>query len=1423
MSIPSSHPIRRFALRALALTTALAAWCIPVLAQDVHATATGSHTLELRGTTQIYFTENDDCPGDEFAPPCIIRSKGTSGASIGSYVRYQAPTDVTSVYSKSIGVNIFGDFAWLGKNALLSGPTATPLAARSATGSLEDEVAADTQFFYWSENDRIYRTPVSGGATELVVDAPGPVENLVADGGGGVLYTASFDILYHTVPGATPGSFVTAIGPANVMSLTVDQTHVYAAARTGGGGLTFTLYRAPLANIAAFTAGVQLGTVGDGDTNVESITNDETYLYFYKYGSGASSRVINRLAKSAWNGSPASIAPLTPVVNTLFDLVTNGQALLYRGDNLIWRLDLQDIEPVSASLSISEVVVNQGVSGIDSFILIEDKPGIVWVEPSVDELSGVSEVTARVDLRRLVAPGVPMPGTITLTQTKRLAAGHVVNRDDPSTVFQFELPLNWRSGGGEIEATIRPVGVSGPVSTDVALLPALGFRPKTHVCVKFLPLALVGEPTYFVRNPLTGVFSPGFLDIWRRFETVYPVPEMRWYTQWTPLRKPQFLGPTAPFNMAANADGPSADSDHVMGALLEHNITDSAPDYCGGQNARTHYVAMVPAQINTTNPNTGFTTQARGSFGEPFSWLKMRNTGTGFNSGNAGLTMAHEFGHNTNNLIGDDEHWQHVRCGIPNTADFNNLYPFDQCSIGLAPEGPGDNNGVNGPVLFEAWGHDRISGQRIGVTEASDYLASSASRWASFYRWGRLMQKIEDKPGSRTATRAPAPTSDVVAITGLLSGDENAIEVLRLDHFPPGIEVTEINTELSGACMPTFEYALAFVDANGVELDRQPLNPTCSEDDFGEGGYFFHATVPHVPDTAKLFVLRDEETELWSFDVSSETPEVTINNPLPFDSLAGGFTVEWDAFDPDGDVMTYSVQYRIDGADTPWMLLASGLTETAFDVPDPSLIPGSSGAEIRVLASDGYNVGSATVDPLDLPDNPPAPAILYPLNGAAYTINDPVPLNGRALDPETGDAALDWILAGPTTSTFSGKDVLIEDLAPGLYDVTLNATDGSGNLGATTSTFVVEDKFVPTTSAPQLDGFCDDTGYAVDETPVPLRYGDGRTATARYVRSGSHLYVCMQDLERLASPVNSLVTLSFDTDAGGGSVPQAEDLAVRLFENGGLQTQTGAGPTVWSLDAEPTGVEYLATVSDATRWAAEVRIDLSRLGGWDHFANIALSHADLSMGETWSWPRDADNTFPATWGRAAFGGGFAQSIAFPAVPDVALTESWVAVNASATSGLPVTLTSLTPAVCNPDSEGFAHFESAGTCTLVASQPGNAVFAPAADVSRSFLVLDASQDSDGDGVPDVLDNCTLALNPDQIDVDGDGFGNQCDADFNNDCIVNALDLGQLKQKFFTSDPLVDMNGDGVVNALELGLLKQAFFEPPGPSGTAQDCD
>lgn len=97
------------------------------------------------------------------------------------------------------------------------------------------------------------------------------------------------------------------------------------------------------------------------------------------------------------------------------------------------------------------------------------------------------------------------------------------------------------------------------------------------------------------------------------------------------------------------------------------------------------------------------------------------------------------------------------------------------------------------------------------------------------------------------------------------------------------------------------------------------------------------------------------------------------------------------------------------------------------------------------------------------------------------------------------------------------------------------------------------------------------------------------------------------------------------------------------------------------------------------------------------------------------------------------------------------------------------------------------------------------------------------DSDADGVVDCIDNCTQVANADQRDTDSDGYGNRCDADFDNNNVVGFSDYKLLAALWgMTSgdpgyDPDVDLDGNGRIGISDFINLFTHWGRPPGPSG------
>jgi hypothetical protein len=132
------------------------------------------------------------------------------------------------------------------------------------------------------------------------------------------------------------------------------------------------------------------------------------------------------------------------------------------------------------------------------------------------------------------------------------------------------------------------------------------------------------------------------------------------------------------------------------------------------------------------------------------------------------------------------------------------------------------------------------------------------------------------------------------------------------------------------------------------------------------------------------------------------------------------------------------------------------------------------------------------------------------------------------------------------------------------------------------------------------------------------------------------------------------------------------------------------------------------------------------------------------------------------------------------------------------------------------------------------------------------------DLDGDAVPDRDDNCiprsekasdklaarNFRVHGHQMDTDGDGFGNRCDADYDNNGIVGFTDvfiLGKLggtvdqdrhdEPSFIPWDSVIDVGGgllvtpeladhnaDGRVNMQDFDILLAGWGYSPGPSNT-----
>lgn len=106
------------------------------------------------------------------------------------------------------------------------------------------------------------------------------------------------------------------------------------------------------------------------------------------------------------------------------------------------------------------------------------------------------------------------------------------------------------------------------------------------------------------------------------------------------------------------------------------------------------------------------------------------------------------------------------------------------------------------------------------------------------------------------------------------------------------------------------------------------------------------------------------------------------------------------------------------------------------------------------------------------------------------------------------------------------------------------------------------------------------------------------------------------------------------------------------------------------------------------------------------------------------------------------------------------------------------------------------------------------------------------DGDSDGVPDQYDNCTTTANGPlaggcsaQDDTDLDGYGDSCDADWDNDTFIGGTDFLAFSAAFGATpvdvnwDQKIDSDCDGNIGGTDFLLFSAQFGGAVGPSGLA----
>jgi len=241
----------------------------------------------------------------------------------------------------------------------------------------------------------------------------------------------------------------------------------------------------------------------------------------------------------------------------------------------------------------------------------------------------------------------------------------------------------------------------------------------------------------------------------------------------------------------------------------------------------------------------------------------------------------------------------------------------------------------------------------------------------------------------------------------------------------------------------------------------------------------FQGVINFPADTAKFQIVK-EGAVLAEVPVSNNLPVVGNVTPKTATTLSGSYTIAWTGSDPDGESLTYTVEYNPDVTKTSsaWMVLADELEALSW-TEDFSLLPGGNHAKIRVTVNDGVLSASAESAEFIVPFNKPEVFLDELPWGAVYTSGSDVLLVGEAFDLQDEwlpDEKLKW------TSNISGElgygsELIVSNLPIGNHTIMLTATNSAGLSSSATVSIQVTAIASTTVPSPTQAGEKREPGY----------------------------------------------------------------------------------------------------------------------------------------------------------------------------------------------------------------------------------------------------------------------------------------------------------------------------------------------------------
>ena len=189
-------------------------------------------------------------------------------------------------------------------------------------------------------------------------------------------------------------------------------------------------------------------------------------------------------------------------------------------------------------------------------------------------------------------------------------------------------------------------------------------------------------------------------------------------------------------------------------------------------------------------------------------------------------------------------------------------------------------------------------------------------------------------------------------------------------------------------------------------------------------------------------------------------PTVTIDPIEP--PTDRSVTVSWNASDPDGDDLLYTLLWSVDGGES-WQTVDTGFSSPRTTLTVEHGLPGGE-VWVKVIASDGLMTRSEVAGPVTIPKGTPFGVVVAPDHIARYT---PQRMTFHIIDPEDGPIETGFWASSLDGDLGEGRTMWTRDLRLGSHEISVTAADSDGNQVTVTKIVEVVDGGM---AAPRLPG-----------------------------------------------------------------------------------------------------------------------------------------------------------------------------------------------------------------------------------------------------------------------------------------------------------------------------------------------------------------